>query len=193
MREAHARIAALATMLFLSVPVQADPLFGSGAPLLDGLLALLRAPLAVTGCISLAAAIGLSPNERVLKAVAIATVSAWGCFYWSPEWRALAAPIGCVTSGIVAAVGRRVPAPMAYMLASLAGASIGLSPKPGQISGLLLLGVGWALIVATLWVIQIIEWLPGNALARRIVGAWMAATGLLLGALQFRGVLLLHG
>jgi hypothetical protein len=184
---------ALPTMLLLGGPVQADPLFGSGTQFLDGFLTLLQTPLAVTGCISLAAASALSLNDRVLKILAIAMLSACGCFYWSPGWRTMAAPIGCVVSGIIAAAGTQVPAPMAYTLAVLAGAGVGLSLEPRHASGLLLLGVGLGLIVATLWIIQIIEWVPANALVRRIVGAWMAATGLLLGALELRGALAIHG
>jgi hypothetical protein len=185
--------AALSTSLVGATSVEAHALFGSGTRFLDGVLDLLRAPLAIAGCIGLAAAIAFSSNDRVLRMVGIAMLATCGCCFFSPLWRSMAAPVGCVATGLLAASGIQPPKLLGYVLALIAGASVGMAVEIEQPSWLTALGTGAALVAVTLWAIQCLESLPVGPLARRIVGAWMAATALLLGALALRAVFSIHG
>ena len=184
--------AAVSAALMGATPVEAHALFGSGTQLLDGVLNLLRAPLAIVGCVGFAAAIAYSSNDRVLRMVGIAMLATCGCCFFQPLWRTMAAPVGCVASGLLAASGIQPPKLLGYVLALIAGTSVGMAVELGPQSLLTALGTGAALVAVTLWAIQCLEWLPVGPLARRIVGAWMAAIALLLGALALRAVLSIH-
>jgi hypothetical protein len=174
--------------LVIAAPASAHEVFGvTAAPFWMGALHLVTAPLGLASIVGLAAAISFAPRETVAWSSILAGLTAFAAALWTTPSVAAAAPIGIIVAGLFAALGFDPSRWMGLILGALAGFAAGSAAQLDvrAISGAL--GVAVVVMSATLWVVEAFAYgrtaLP---LARRVIGAWVAAIALLLGALAIK-------
>jgi hypothetical protein len=174
--------------LLIATPACAHEVFGvTAAPFWTGALHLVTAPLGIAAIVGLAAAISFAPRETSAWSALVAGLTSFAAALWASPSIASAAPAGIIVAGLCAALGLDPSRWMALVLGALAGFAAGSAAQLDvrAVSGAL--GVAVVMMSATLWGVEAFAYgrnvLP---LARRVVGAWMAAIALLLGALAIK-------
>jgi hypothetical protein len=167
--------------------------FGTGKSLWDGPVHLFTSPLSIAALIALACVLaGIGERLSVISAaVAGATASITSALplatsaYW--------APAAVVIVGLGAVVGKRPPALACMLLAALAGFTAGAAAELDTRSWQGVAGIGVTALVFTFSAVTLLDELASQPklktitpLARRILGSWVAAIGLLLAALAIQ-------
>jgi hypothetical protein len=181
-RTARAAIAALAPLVLAS-PAHAHSAFGNVTPFWSGVLHTAVSPLALAALIGFAAALAPAQKPRVFPNLVAAMAAAFAAS-WLGQTIAALAPTGAIIVGLIGAldVGRTRIA--GFVIGVSAGFSVGLAAevdRPTLVAGL---GVASAVFFVGGAAYAVFDKIEERLQpARRIVGAWVAATALLLGAL----------
>lgn len=196
MRDARSlRLPLLAALVLAAMPVHAHAIFGSAAPFWSGALHFLVAPLAlaaVAGCIVALAGIA---ERDAFHAMMVAGAGAFVGAEWS-QAPPLLVPLGVAMVGLVAASGSMPSRWAACALAAVAGACAGAAVAADTQDWGGSLGAALAMLVLASWGVAALMhlqrrggfaaaggWLRITVLARRVIGAWIAAIALLVAAL----------
>jgi hypothetical protein len=184
----------LAASLIDVTPAYAHDMFGlSAAPFWLGALHLIVAPLGVVSVIAFAAAIPFSSGSTIVWSSIAAGLTAFATALWAPAPVAAAGPIGIIVAGLTAALGLEPTKVFGILLGLLAGFAAGAAAKLDVVAISACLGVSVAMISLSLWGVEaFIHTRRFVPLARRVVGAWMAAIALLLGALALKTLFATH-
>ena len=197
-----ARLALLAVVLFCASPAWAHGSFGTTKPILIGVLHLLVSPLSIAALLGLIIALAGVPERQALAAgvcAAAAAAAAATVPALSGHLPTSVAPAAVVVIGLTSVFALKPSATGAMLLALLGGAAAGqaadLDAPDWQgiagIAGVVLFVVLSALggsedLTRTLKTKLV--WLKAVLpIARRVVGSWLAAIGLLLTALALTG------
>lgn len=186
--------ALLAIALFSAGPAWAHGGLGDGQSIWSGALHLLTSPLSLAALAGLTAALFGCREKMVLPAAALAGLAAGVAAAlvprFSPAFSALVAPALVVLTGLFAVAALKPGNAGIFLLSLLAGLAAGVASgldTPGWqgvigVAGSVTLLIGCALAAAhdMLAVRRIGALVP---VARRVLGAWVAAIGLLTGAL----------
>lgn len=180
-----------ALLLLQPVTAHAHANLGALPPFWAGALHVLVTPLAVAALLGLAAATVPAAERLQFRIVLATAVPAALTAAFAPlllvqtAW-ALLAPLAAVLLGGSAALGIAPRAPLGVALALLAAATIGLAALPEPRSVTAALGVGAAVLVALFWLLEGLRRLDARwPVVRRVLGAWVAAFALLVGALLY--------
>ncbi len=184
------RILALLGAAFLPLPAHAHGAFGSAAPFWSGALHVVVNPLALAAIAGLAATLAITAEASTFWSICTAAFSAAMAAQWLPPTWITLAPIGVIGVGLMAALAVKPSPLIAYPAGIAAGLAVGLSVDVDARSLGAALGVGMVVIVLTTWGLEIFLRLEQVQrlktvvpIARRVIGAWVAAIALLLGAL----------
>lgn len=188
--------AAAALLLLLASPAFAHSEFSAVKPFWSGVFHALLAPLTLAAVLGLVAAIGGRRDERLLWAICLGAVAAvFGALFPLPA-AAWAVPAGVVVGGLCAVAGRTLPvalgAPLAIGLGYVAGLAAELDTPSlnGALGVATTIGYVGLLGLLVVWHLEARPRLaPAIRIGRRILGAWVSAIGMLLGALALRGLL----
>jgi hypothetical protein len=174
----------------LATPAHAHGSLGSSAPFWSGVLHFAISPLAIATVIGLTAAIAFADDHTVLLTVGIAAATALIAVQWAPSSWSSWVPVGTVAAGSLAVSGWRAPRWFCCAIAALAGIAIGVASEPDVRSlggafgvGVMVMVIASAGIELLLWIAAKDKWRVAAEIGRRVIGAWVAAVGLLLGAL----------
>jgi hypothetical protein len=193
------RIAALLLALH-AAPACAHANFGELAPFWAGALHVLVTPLAMASLLGLACAVvALAEASQfrlaLLAGLLVTTCSAAiGWLPGVPGGAALVAAGGALLPALAAALA--VPKARAFaivlVVAAALAVSLSVAPEPGaavapRVTALVTaLGAGLCVVLVLLWLQEGVRRLGQRLpLAPRVLGAWVAAIAVLLGALQF--------
>jgi hydrogenase/urease accessory protein HupE len=169
------------TAAFAHVDLETVPTFWSGA------LHVLVTPLAVATIVGLGAALARASDRAGVAAFGAIGGGAIAAGMLALPALADVAAGGTVIVGLAAAMVRRMPLAAAVLLSLVAGAAAGTLAAPPTPAILPALGTGFAAALLCLATVEIATRLPRPLqLAPRIIGAWVAAIGLLMGALALR-------
>jgi len=173
-----------ALLLLLAPAAQAHAVSGNDSPILFGMWHVMVTPLSLLAIAALGSALAYASDRTtagaILTAGLVATCSAW----LLPAGFARAAPAGVIAAGLVAAFMPRPPVPVTRLIGGIAGVAAGVAAAPDQPSLPAALGVGVVTLVLLQGLVEGYQYINRYVpLARRVVGAWMAAIALLLGAL----------
>jgi len=183
----------LAAALFGCGPASAHDVFGNNRSMLTGALHVVTSPLALAAMGGLIAALMGIGETLSLGCAGVAAVGAAATAALPGHFAPFAAPAAVVVVGLSASLGLQPGSVVAAMLALIAGLAAGIATDldvPSWegvigVAGTVLLVIGGA--VAGL---DDLSRLPGLArvlpIGRRVLGSWVAAIGLLLGALALR-------
>jgi hypothetical protein len=188
------RALSILALLFVVTPAHAHNVFGlNAAPFWLGALHLLVAPLGIAAIVALAAAVPFSSGETIIGAAAAAGAAAFATALWVPANIAVAGPIGIIVAGICAAFGIEPSRWLGILLGVLTGFAAGAAAQLDVPAISASLGVAVAMTSVSLWGMEaFIHTKRLVPLARRVIGAWMAAIALLLGALAIRLLVVPH-
>lgn len=197
-RKPQASLALLALGLACCSPAWAHDAFGNGKSVLAGALHLLTSPLAIAALLGLVLAL-LGIPERLsfvaggLAAAASAAAAAAPAF--SVHLGAASAAAAVVVIGLCSVFAIKPSVLGVVLLSLLAGAAAGQAADLDSVSWQAVIGVAGAMLFITISALAASEdiaalvqrrlpWLKtALPVARRIVGSWIAAMGLLLAAL----------
>ncbi len=183
----------LAIGLFYSHPALAHDAFGNGKSVWTGALHLLTSPLAVAAMVGLVLAL-LGVAERMsLVAAGCAAVASALAGAVPTHIPAFVVPATVVILGLSAAVGLKPSKPGTVLLSLLAGLAAGTASDLDNPSWQGVIGIAGVMLFVTISALAAFEdlvkvkWLQqALPIGRRILGSWVAAMGLLLGALAIR-------
>ncbi|MFM9881088.1 MAG: hypothetical protein ACKVOO_11850 [Burkholderiaceae bacterium] len=171
----------------------AHPALGDGSALWSGVFSLLTAPLALAVLMALAAFLSAGGLVPALRAVLLAAAAAGLCARYPAGLMTSALPWACALLGLAAALALRPRAVLAWPLALVAGAAAGTATAlelPSRDAALgVVLALGYVLVCATLGLHALRahpRWGEPTTIGCRVVGAWVAAMGLLLAALALK-------
>lgn len=170
--------------------------FGADTSIWTASAHLFTSPLSLAALIGLALVLfGIREPLSVLAA-GLAAAAAVLAVFFSGQIPAIVAPAAVVVIGLVAVAGWRPPVAFSMLLALLAGLAAGSAADLEQPRWQEMTGMGMTVMVCTFWLLALSQNLslnPGVRLqallpiARRILGSWVAAMALLLGALVLFG------
>ncbi len=154
---------------------------------------LLTSPLAVAATAGLVLALlGIQERMSLVAAVCAAATSALAAAV-PTQIPAFAVPAAVVVLGLIAAAGLQPSRPGTVLLSSLAGLAAGTASDLDTPSWQGVIGVAGVMLFVTVSALAALDdlarlaWLKNVLpIARRILGSWVAAIGLLLGALAIR-------
>jgi hypothetical protein len=192
-RKQSATALLVATGLFCSSPAWAHDAFGNGKSVWTGALHLLTSPLAVAAMVGLVLALfGVQERMSLVAAVCAAATSALAAAV-PAQIPAFAVPAVVVVLGLSAAAGLKPSKPVAVLLSLLAGLAAGAASDLDNPSWQGVIGIAGVMLFVTISALAALEdlarvaWLKNILpIARRILGSWVSAIGLLLGALAIR-------
>lgn len=191
MRRVPLRVAPALLLAALPATAHAHANLGELPAFWAGALHLLLTPLAVASLLGLAAATAPAADRLQFRVALAAAAPAVLTAAFAPvllvqtAW-ALLAPLGPVLVGLCAAFGLTPRAPLALGLALLAAVTIGLAAMPEPRSIVAALGLGVAVLVALFWLLDGLRRIDARwPVVRRVLGAWVAAFALLIGALLY--------
>ena len=152
---------------------------------------LFTSPLSLAALIGLALVLfGIREPWSVLAA-GLAALAATLATLFSPNIPALAAPAAVVILGLGAVSGGKPSTALALVLAVLAGLAAGLAADLEQPRWQDLVGMAVTVMIAAFWLLAVSDNLNTSGrfsallpVARRVLGSWVAAMALLLGALE---------
>ncbi len=202
LRKPQASLALLALGLLCASPVWAHGGDGGGKPVLSGAMHLLTSPLSLAALIGLVVALaGLPERQSLLAGFCAAAASAVAAAlpaFTTPLAPSIA-PAAVVVIGLTSLLALKPSTTGAVLLSLLAGMAAGHAAEldtphwqgiagiAGVVLFIVLSALGGSEDLARLLTTKM-RWLK-NALpiARRVVGSWLAAIGLLLCALALNG------
>lgn len=177
------------------MPAHAHGSLGSAAPFWAGVFHFAISPLAIAAALGFTAAIVSIDDRSVLLAVGIAAVAAFVAVVWAPaSWLPYVA-IGPIVSGLLAVSGWRAHRLVVAIIAAISGVAIGIASEPDVRTSGGAFGVSVMVMVIASAGVELFLWIAAQRwgrvadIARRVLGAWVAAIGLLLGALALLGPL----
>lgn len=205
LRKSQASLALLALGFLCASPVWAHGGDGGGKPALSGVMHLLTSPLSLAALIGLCVALAGLPERLSLIAgvcAAAASAAAAALPAFAAPLAPSAAPAAVVVIGLTSVLALKPSATGAVLLSLLAGMAAGhaadldtphwqgIAGIAGVVLFIVLSVLGGSEDLARMLKTKML-WLK-NALpiARRVVGSWLAAIGLLLTALALNGKVL---
>ena len=183
----------VANGLFYSNAALAHDAFGNDKSVWTGALHLLTSPLAVAAMVGLVLALfGVHERMSLVAAVCAAATSALAAAV-PTQIPAFAVPAAVVVLGLSATAGLKPSRLGTVLLSLLAGLAAGTASDLDNPSWQGVIGIAGVMLFVTISALAALDdmtRLPSltNVLpiARRILGSWVAAIGLLLGALAIR-------
>ena len=183
----------IAVGLVYSQAALAHDAFGNGKSVWTGALHLLTAPLAVAAMVGLVLALfGLQERMSLVAAVCAAGASALAAAV-PAQIPAFAVPAAVVVLGLSAAAGLKPSKPGVVLLSLLAGLAAGAASDLDTPSWQGVIGIAGVMLFVTICALAALDdlarltWLQNVLpIGRRVLGSWVAAIGLLLGALAIR-------
>lgn len=187
--------AVLATAAFCTGPAQAHSQFSAVIPFWSGALHFLVTPLSVAATIGLIAVLSASRDEGMLFAACLAGLVAMiAARYAQPAPAIISAGCALVT-GLVAILGRTPGKLFASIVAAVSGVGIGCGTELDSSNWPAATGIAVAVAyvalsgIAALWALESrLTSTEPIQIGRRVVGAWVAAIGLLVGALALKRI-----
>lgn len=187
------------TTLFLTVgllysyPALAHDAFGNGKSVWTGALHLLTSPLAVAALAGLVLALFGVQERMSLVAAGCAAAASALAGAMPAQIPAFAVPAAVVVLGLSAAAGLKPSKTGTVLLSLLAGMAAGAASDLDNPSWQGVIGIAGVMLIVTIGALAAFEdlirltWLQNLLpVGRRILGSWVAAMGLLLGALAIR-------
>lgn len=183
----------LAMGLLCSNPAWAHDAFGNAKSVWTGALHLLTSPLAVAAMVGLVLALfGVQERMSLVAAGCAAATAALAAAVPAPI-PAFAVPAAVVVLGLSAAAGLKPSKPGTVLLSLLAGLAAGAASDLDTPSWQGVIGIAGVMLFVTISALAALDdlarlaWLKNVLpIGRRILGSWVAAIGLLLGALAIR-------
>jgi len=161
--------------------------FGSLAPFWVGVLHVAVSPLSIGTILGLAGSLCVARASHGIEGLAIATVAAF-LAAWLATPIAAWASAGAIFVGLSAASGLKPNALMAVSIGLFGGAAAGCAASVDAPTIVTALGVGFGVFWMACFAYEGFHRLEALLpLARRVIGAWVAAIGLLLAALALKG------
>lgn len=169
--------------------------FGSGSTVWDGTLHLVTSPLSVAATLGLVLAVlGLEEPWTVMVALLAGAAAALGAAMQG-QLPGFMAPFSVVVLGLCAVAGWKPSAPVSAALALVAGLAAGVAADLEGPRIQDLIGIALTVMIVVLALLSALDDLgrlrklvPIMPMARRVLGSWIAAMGLLLGALAVLGI-----
>ena len=168
---------------------------GSGPSVWDGTLHLVTSPLSLASMFGLVLAVlGLKEPWTVVVAL-LAGAAAAGAAAMPAQLPASVAPAAIVVLGLCAVAGWKPSVQVSGLLAVVAGLAAGAAAdfEGPRIQDLI--GIGLTVMIVVVALLSALDDMgrarlsgPIMPMARRVVGSWIAAMGLLLGALAVLGL-----
>ncbi|MES2944946.1 MAG: hypothetical protein V4772_18935 [Pseudomonadota bacterium] len=198
LRKPQATLALLAISLFCCSPAWAHDAFGNGKSVLTGALHLLTSPLSIAALLGLILALVGIPERLSFIAgglAAAASAAAAAAPAFSANLAASTAPAAVVVIGLTSVFAIKPSATGVIVLSLLAGTAAGQAADLDTPSWQGVIGVAGVMLFITISALAASEdlsrlvqskppWLKAALpIARRVVGSWLAAIGLLLAAL----------
>lgn len=186
------RRAAALLLALPCTPAFAHANFGDLAPFWAGALHLLATPLALASLLALACAVIALPETQqfrlaVLAGVCVAAISL-GLALRPASFAAAAllSAAGALVPALAAAFALPVARMSALLLAVVAASAVSLAAAPEPSAWGAAFGAGTCSSVVLLWLQEGLRRLAQRLpLTPRVLGAWVAAIAVLLGALEF--------
>ncbi|MEO8013447.1 hypothetical protein [Polaromonas sp.] len=168
--------------------------FGADTSIWTASAHLFTSPLSLAALIGLALVLfGIREPLSVLAAALAAAAAVVACAL-STQIPAVVAPAAVVVIGLSAVAGWRPSAAFSLLLALLAGLAAGSAADLEQPRWQELTGMAVTVMVCAFWLLAVTDNLNRSGrlqalipLARRVLGSWVAAIALLLGALAVVG------
>lgn len=178
-----------------AVPAHAHGAMGSAAPFWSGVFHFAVSPVAIAATLGFMATVAFADDRTVLHTMGVAALCAFAAVLWTPAaWLPLA-PLGPVIAGLLAVSAWRAQRWLYLAIAAVSGAAVGIASDPDTRTWGVAFGVAVVMLVIAsggielfLWIKQRERWGAVAEIGRRVLGAWIAAIGLLLGALFVFGV-----
>lgn len=184
-----AALAFLFVAVLMAAPAHAHGAFGSAAPFWSGVFHFAVSPLAIVAALAFTFAIVQVDDHAVLVAIGIAALGAFIAAQWAPPMWMLWVPAAPIAAGLFSVSGLPAGRRTSYLLAAISGVAIGVASEPDVRTLGVAFGVSVMVVVLASAGIELFLWLTAQRwrsavmIGRRVLGAWMAAIGLLLGAL----------
>ena len=187
-------IALIATALLGRGNAWAHGAFDSDASIWTASYHLLTSPLSLAALIGLALVLfGIREPASFIVAT-LASAAAVLATSWLVHIPPVAAPAAVVVIGLSAVAAWKPSTGFAFVLAALAGLAAGSAADLDQARWQDLVGMAVTVLIATFWLLATAENLNQSVrlqnilpIARRVLGSWVAAIALLLGALAVLG------
>ena len=155
---------------------------------------MLTSPLSLAALIGLALVLFGIKEPASFIAAALASAAAALATLWLVHIPPVAAPAAVVVIGLGAVAAWKPSTGWAFVLAALAGLAAGSAAELEQPRWQDLAGMAVTVLIATFWLLATAENLNQSSrlqtvlpIARRVLGSWVAAIALLLGALAVLG------
>lgn len=189
-----ATLALAGTALFSSSSAWAHGVFGLETSVWTASYHLLTSPLSLAALIGLALVLFGIREPASFIAAALASAAAVLATLWLVHIPPVAAPAAVVVIGLSAVAAWKPSTGSAFVLAALAGLAAGSAAELEQPRWQDLAGMAVTVLIATFWLLATAENLNQSGrlrsvlpIARRVLGSWVAAIALLLGALAVLG------
>ena len=189
-----ATLALTGTALFSSSSAWAHGVFGLETSVWTASYHLLTSPLSLAALIGLALVLFGIREPASFIAAALASAAAVLATLWLVHIPPVAAPAAVVVIGLSAVAAWKPSTGSAFVLAALAGLAAGSAAELEQPRWQDLAGMAVTVLIATFWLLATAENLNQSGrlrsvlpIARRVLGSWVAAIALLLGALAVLG------
>ena len=168
--------------------------FGADTSIWTASYHLFTSPLSLAALIGLALVLFGIREPASFIAAALASATAALATLWLVHIPPVAAPAAVVVIGLGAVVAWKPSTGVAFALAALAGLAAGSAAALEQPRWQDLAGMAATVLIATFWLLATAENLNQSGrlqtvlpMARRVLGSWVAAIALLLGALAVLG------
>ena len=155
---------------------------------------LLTSPLSLAALIGLALVLFGIREPLSVGAAGLAALAAVVATLFSPHLPAVMAPAAVVIIGLGAVAGWKPSAALSLVLAVLSGLAAGAAADLEQPRWQDLIGMAVTVMIAAFWLLAVSDNLNTSGrlravlpVARRVLGSWVAAIALLLGALALFG------
>lgn len=172
----------------------AHGLSGSSTSIWTAAYHLLTSPLSLAALVGLALVLFGIREPVSFVAAALAAVAAVVATWWLPHIPAVAAPAAVVVIGLSAVAGLNPSTAFSLILAALAGLAAGSAADLEQPRWQDLAGMAVTVLIGTFWLLAVTDNITRSGrlqavlpIARRVLGSWVAAIALLLGALALLG------
>ena len=189
-----ATLALAGTALFSSSSAWAHGVFGLETSVWTASYHLLTSPLSLAALIGLALVLFGIREPASFIAAALASAAAVLATLWLVHIPPVAAPAAVVVIGLSAVAAWKPSTGSAFVLAALGGLAAGSAAELEQPRWQDLAGMAVTVLIATFWLLATAENLNQSGrlrsvlpIARRVLGSWVAAIALLLGALAVLG------
>ena len=167
---------------------------GADASIWTASFHLFTSPLSLAALIGLALVLFGIREPLSVVAAGLAAVAAMLATLFSPHIPAVMAPAAVVIIGLGAVAGWKPSAAFSLVLALLAGLAAGSAADLEQPRWQELIGMAVTVMIAAFWLLAVSDNLNTSGrfrailpVARRVLGSWVAAIALLLGALALLG------